>query len=100
MDELTDMVDDSVDFATFMDASEEGMKREHEECVNHVRHNRPAQALPLAGNKGMCLNKKVLCSSIMLCTYSLRSHKGCLYPCCQEIKLLANKIIVCRMIVS
>lgn len=49
MDDLTDMVDDSVEFATFMDASEESMKKEHEEVVSHVQNNRPAQALPLAG---------------------------------------------------
>ncbi|XP_039272784.2 vinculin-like [Styela clava] len=50
MDELTDMVDDSVDFATFMDASEESMRREHEACVKAVKLDKPADALPLAGN--------------------------------------------------
>lgn len=50
MDELTDMVDDSVDFATFMEASEESMRKEHEACVKAVKLDKPADALPLAGN--------------------------------------------------
>lgn len=50
MDELTDMVDDSVDFATFMDASEESMRKEHVQCVKAVKADKPGDALPLAGN--------------------------------------------------
>lgn len=61
MDDLTDMVDDSVEFATFMDASEESMKKEHEEVVNHVRNNRPAQALPLAGNVSRRAHRILMC---------------------------------------
>lgn len=51
MEELTDMVDDSVDFATFLDGSHEGMKKEHEACVTAVRADKPGDALPLAGSQ-------------------------------------------------
>lgn len=49
MDELTGMVDDSVDVAAFVKASEEGMRRDHAKCVAAIKMSKPAEALPLAG---------------------------------------------------
>ena len=50
MDELTEQVDNSMDVAKFIKASEEGIRREHEKCVAAMHDNLPTVALPAAGN--------------------------------------------------
>ena len=50
MDDLTEQVDNSMDVAKFIKASEEGIRREHEKCVTAMHDNLPTVALPAAGN--------------------------------------------------
>ena len=50
MDDLTEQVDNSMDVAKFIKASEEGIRREHEKCVSAMHKNEPTVALPAAGN--------------------------------------------------
>ena len=50
MDNLTEQVDNSMDVAKFIKASEEGIRREHEKCVSAMHDNLPTVALPAAGN--------------------------------------------------
>lgn len=50
MDDLTEQVDNSMDVAKFIKASEEGIRREHEKCVAAMHDDLPTLALPAAGN--------------------------------------------------
>ena len=50
MDDLTEQVDNSMDVAKFIKASEEGIRREHEKCVAAMHDDLPTVALPAAGN--------------------------------------------------
>nr|CAB3234304.1 vinculin-like [Phallusia mammillata] len=50
VDDLTEKVDNSVDVSNFVKATEDGIRREHQICVDAMRNNEPLKALPAAGN--------------------------------------------------